>query len=268
MAVHTFRHAAKLSPSGHFLLVRLLAMLALLYSAALEERVHAWSVSGRNSSLYFPFGSLTAIRRQGPEWRGISVLAALSALVRLKWAIQAFFSQVRSGRKREFRRLRAGSRYCTFSVDHPMSARTRDRGRRGDLRVKGLPRMRFAIRRSLPPLDRLCRFRVVRGALQVEVQPLFEQVLPAVGRTRRNAPWGWMRASGTLPPFRTADLRSASGSLRSEAQSGGSSAPQFPAGEARRAATGRTRRLPEPKSGSTVAAVGTVPGAPAASAAR
>ena len=41
MAVQTFRRAAKLSPSGHHLLGRLLAMLALLGNAALEERILA-----------------------------------------------------------------------------------------------------------------------------------------------------------------------------------------------------------------------------------
>ena len=66
MAVQTFRHAAKLSPSSHPLLDRILARLALLYNAALEERIHAWRMTGRSISLYDPFGSRTAIRKQDP----------------------------------------------------------------------------------------------------------------------------------------------------------------------------------------------------------
>ena len=56
---------------------------------------------------------------------------------------------------------------------------------------------------------------------------------PATGSPRRpaspsvppwNSLWGWMRASGAVPPFRTADVCSASVSLRCEAQSAASSA--------------------------------------------
>ena len=46
MAAQTFRHAAQLSASRHRLLDRILAMLALLYNAALEERIQAYCRSG------------------------------------------------------------------------------------------------------------------------------------------------------------------------------------------------------------------------------
>ena len=95
MAVRTFRHAAKLSPSGHRLLDRLPAMLALLYNAAHEERIHAWRMSGRSISLHDRFGSLTASRNQDPEWRGIPVLVACSALFRLDRAMHGFLSRVK-----------------------------------------------------------------------------------------------------------------------------------------------------------------------------
>ena len=94
MAVQTFRHAAKLSPSGHRLLDRLLVMLAMLYNAALEERMHAWRMSGKSISLYDQFRSLTAIRNQDPERKAISVLVARSALVRLDQAMQGSFLPV------------------------------------------------------------------------------------------------------------------------------------------------------------------------------
>ena len=124
MAVQTFRHAAKLSPSGHRLLNRLLAMLAPLYNAALEERIPAWRMSGRSISLYDRFGSLTALRKQDSEWKGIPVLVARSALIRLDRAMHGFFSRVKSGRKPGFPRFRARSRYLSFSVKDPKSARS------------------------------------------------------------------------------------------------------------------------------------------------
>ena len=64
VAVQTFRHAAKLSASGHRLLDSILAMLALLYNAALEERILAYRMSGKSISLYDQYKSLTTIRRE------------------------------------------------------------------------------------------------------------------------------------------------------------------------------------------------------------
>ena len=93
------------------------------------------------------------------------------------------------GRELGFPRFRARRRYRSFRVEDPKSARNalriRNEGGRGELRIKGLPRMRFVIRRPLPPLDRLRGFRVVQKARRVEVQLLFEQDLPAV---RTDAP--------------------------------------------------------------------------------
>ena len=71
MAVRTFRHGARLSPSGRRLLDR---HLALLCNPALEERILAWRMSGRGISLYDRFASLTALRKQDPEWQEISGL--------------------------------------------------------------------------------------------------------------------------------------------------------------------------------------------------
>ena len=98
--------------------------------------------------------------------------------------MKAFFARAQSGAKPGFPRFRARSRYRSFSIEDPKAARSAvrilDGGQRGELRMKGLPRMRFAIRRALPPLDRLCGFRVVRKARRVELQLVFERPLPEV----------------------------------------------------------------------------------------
>ncbi len=173
MAVQTFRHAAKLFPSGHRLPDRLPATLC---SAALEARNHARRASGRRVSLQGRFDSPTAIRKQHPEWQGPSVLVARSAPVRPGRAMQGHASRA----KPEFPRFRARRRYVSFRIDDPTSARRvvriRDAGRRGALRRKDLPR----IRRSLPPLNRLRRVHLVRKAQRVEVRLLFEENPPAV----------------------------------------------------------------------------------------
>ena len=56
--------------------------------------------------------------------------------------------------------------------------------------MKGLPHIRFAIRRPLPPLERLRGFSVVRKARRVDVQLLFEPVLPAVRTDTPERPVG------------------------------------------------------------------------------
>ena len=109
--------------------------------------------------------------------------------------MQGFFSRVKSGRDPGFPCFRARSPYRSFSVDVPKAAgsalRIRDGGRRwGELRRRGLTRIRFAVRRPLPRLNRLRGFRVVRKARRVEVQLPFEPVLPAVRTGAPERPLG------------------------------------------------------------------------------
>ncbi len=149
MAVQTFRHVAMLFPPGHGLLDRLLAMSAMLYDIALEERIHVWHKSGRSISPYDPFGSQTTVRKQDPGWEGNTVLEVRYAQARLDRAMLAFFSRVKSGREPGLPRLRARGRYRSFRVDDPKASGSE--GHRGDFRIKGLPRMRFAVIAAAEP---------------------------------------------------------------------------------------------------------------------
>ena len=195
MAVQTFRHAEKLSPSGHRLPDRFFAMRALLRKAVLEEPDHALRMSEKSISLDDRFRSLTAIRQRDPACQAISLPMIRSALIRPDRAMQAFHTRIRTGREPVLAHLRARSRYRPLSVDDPKPAPecgpdpgpgppgARCAGR-------ALPRMRLAIRRSLPPLDRLRGLPVVRRARRVEVQFLFEPDLPAVRTVEPERPPG------------------------------------------------------------------------------
>ena len=124
MAVQTFRHVAMLFPSGHRLLDRLLAMSAMLYDIALEERIQAWLKSGRSISPYDPFGSQTTVRKQDPGWEGIAVQEARSAQVRLDRAMLAFLSRVPPISALTAQPLHAQtsevfSRQCVANLDRP-----------------------------------------------------------------------------------------------------------------------------------------------------
>ena len=88
-------------------------------------------------------------------------------------------------------------------------------GQRGELRMKGVPRMRFAIRRALPPLDRLRGFSVVRKARRVEVQLVFARPLPEV---RTGVP---ERLVGLDAGIRTFAMLLGGGSLQRRPRQGG-----------------------------------------------
>ena len=103
--------------------------------------------------------------------------------------------------------------------------------------------MQFVIRRPLPPLDRLRASASFARRGGSRFSSCSNRSWRQSGRTCRNALWGWMRASGALPPFPTADIWSASGSLRCEAQSAESSARCRAAGEVRSTAARRRRRF-------------------------
>ncbi len=109
--------------------------------------------------------------------------------------------------------------------------------------MKSPPRVQFGIRRHLPPLDRIRGFQVVHKGRRVKVQLQFEQDLPAVRTDAPERPQGLDAGIRSFAHVSAADRWNASGSLRCEAQSAGSSARRRAAGEVQRAAAGRTRRF-------------------------
>ena len=69
---------------------RLRATLALcceLYNAALQERRDAWRLGRHRVSLYSQQRALTAIRRDLPEWGGLSVQVGRGVLRRVEWGV-------------------------------------------------------------------------------------------------------------------------------------------------------------------------------------
>ena len=109
--------------------------------------------------------------------------------------------------------------------------------------MKGPPRVQFGIRRHLPPLDRIRGFRVVHKGRRVKVPLLFEQELPAIRTDAPERPQGLDAGIRSFAHVSAADMWNASGSLRCEAQSAGSSARCRAVGEVQGAAAGRRRRF-------------------------
>ena len=156
----------------------ILATLALRYNAAHEQRILA--CRGRDLALRpvqiadrDPAGGRGLAGHPGYADIGLAgILVTRFALARLDRAMRVFFSRVQPGKEPGFPRFRARNRYHSFSVDDPNAARSAirifDVSHRGEVRMRGLPRMRSAIRRALPPITRLRGFHVVRKARRVE----------------------------------------------------------------------------------------------------
>ena len=175
LAVQTFRRAAKRSASGH-------CQDPCQARTALQRgpRTAHPGMSGKGSrSTTSTNRSPRPGARTGTggtsrlcRYRSIPVLVTRSALPRLDRAMRVFFSRVQSGKEPGFPRFRARNRYRSFSVDDPNATRSAirifDGSHRGEVRMRGLPRMRLAIRRALPPINRLRGFHVVRKARRVE----------------------------------------------------------------------------------------------------
>ena len=181
MSLHshlTFRFPARLSRAGHARLETVLGLLTDLYNAALEHRIGAYARRRESVSFFDQCKQITALRREDPEISAVDVRVLRSPLNRLNKAYGAFSRRVTRGEKPGFPRYRSKRRYRGFEIDDRPGSALKVQGRRGRVRLKGLPPIGFKIRRELPDLDRLKTVRVVRTARRIEVQLVFEVDIP------------------------------------------------------------------------------------------
>ena len=174
----TFRFPARLSRAGHERLETVLGLLCDLYNAALEHRVGAYRRQRQSVSYFDQCKQITALRREDPGISAIDVRVLRSPLNRLNKAFGAFFRRVRNGERPGFPRYRSKRRYRGFEIDDNPRPVLKRNGKRGRIRVKGLPPIGFKIRRELPDPERLQTVRVVRTARRIEVQLVFEIDVP------------------------------------------------------------------------------------------
>ena len=87
-----------------------------LYNAALEERISAWSKVKKSISYADQCKSLTALRRELPEWSSAANCSSQQmTLRRLDKAFSAFFKRVKSGQTPGFPRFKSLARFPGFS---------------------------------------------------------------------------------------------------------------------------------------------------------
>lgn len=86
-----------------------------LYNAALEERISAWTKSGKSISYADQCKSLTVLRTDLPEWQLANCSSQQMTLRRLDKAFGAFFRRVKAGQTPGFPRFKSLARCPGFS---------------------------------------------------------------------------------------------------------------------------------------------------------
>ena len=143
--------------AGHRRLETVLEMQRILYNAALQERRDAYRMAGVSVSLFDQGKQFTQIRADDPAWAALHNQIGRGTLRRLDRAFAAFFRRLRTGETPGYPRFKGRAHFRCIEVGTP----TPNMVRRGAVRVKGLPTLRFR-ERDLPPSADLRALRLVR----------------------------------------------------------------------------------------------------------
>ena len=155
-------------------------MCQRLYNAALEERIGAYKVAGKQVSFFDQSRQLTQVRADDHLYRLVSIKLMRGVLQRLDKAYRRFF------RHGGFPRFKSRGRYRTLEINDGCSSMLKGH----DLRIKGLPRTSIKTSRELPDVSRLKSIRVVRKPIRVEVQLVYELDDVPISRASSNRPVG------------------------------------------------------------------------------
>ncbi len=185
---------AKCSKSQHRRLGQLFGMSAELYNALLESRKGSYEwwkwhhnpelekfPSERILSRYDLFKMFTQVRGEDDRWAGLDTRVGRGVICRFDRARQGFYDRCSRGETPGYPRFKAARRWRSIEIPDAtalMLSEPGEGGRWWRLRVKGVPRVRFAdrsgrLRAALDSGGRLVELRVVRTPLRVEVHAVF-----------------------------------------------------------------------------------------------
>ena len=192
--VETVRLTATLSPSQHRRLDEIFRMSAELYNACLESwrgtyrwwREHHPDTGERfpsvlNQSHYDRLKMFTGVRADCPEWAAVSVKVGRGVLCRFDRAVRSFYKRCGKGNKPGFPRFKSSRRWRSIEIVDALPSMllapntpNNGSGKWWRLRVKGVPRLRFAdkghrLETALGMAAVVKELRVVRTPLRVEL---------------------------------------------------------------------------------------------------
>ena len=144
--VLTYKYRLLPTKLQHAVLGRILKDQRILYNAALQERIGAWSKAGKFITYIDQQNELTELRRD-PQYCNIAGRIQRWTLKRVDDAYQGFFRRIKSSEKPGFPRFRGKARWRSFGFSEFRGITMH--GNR--LRFKGLPgSMRVQLHRAPP----------------------------------------------------------------------------------------------------------------------
>ena len=173
--VVTFKYKLLPSKRQHAALSKILTDQRILYNAALQERIEAYTKANVSIRLYDQIKSLTIIRQECEGWSDYPANLQRGTLKRLDSAFQAFFATRKAGKKAGWPRFKGEDRFNSFGFAEFSGISIK--GKR--VYFKGMPAgIRVHFHRPLPqgtPLDATFK-RTSRGwhiclGVRVTAQP-------------------------------------------------------------------------------------------------
>ena len=171
----TFQLRGHCSRAGYDQIDTMLRDLCVLYNAALEERIGAYRKQHKSIAAYDQHQSFTRIRHDDPDGFGKQdVRLGRGTLAQLDRAFNAFFRRVKRSEKPGFPRFRSQHRFKCINMLNPRSGQIQQRGRKTWVKIKGLPRIKLRLNRSLPDSTQLKSLRIIRRETGVTVDLVYE----------------------------------------------------------------------------------------------
>ena len=148
--IQVIQTRAYLTKAGHQQLDAALENQCRLYNAALEHRRGAWQMAGDSISKYTQSRELTEVRGDEPDGVGaVDRRVSVGTLDRLDRAFQAFFRRIGTGETPGYPRYKSARRFRTLYVYSGASKYlTVAADGRGQIRIKGLPRLKIKCARA------------------------------------------------------------------------------------------------------------------------
>ena len=173
-----YQFTVKLSQASRRRLDKILHQHCQLYNAALQERRDAWKHHHQSITFNQQNKQLTLIRQDDPDgWNGEHRLIATYTLRRVDKAFAAFFTRLKRGETPGYPRFKPARRFRTIELSTKTMQPLRIHGRFASIHVKGLPPIRFKLRRQLPP-GQPEFVRITRTAARIVVSLTYSVAVP------------------------------------------------------------------------------------------
>ena len=190
MTKRNYRYTLKMSRADRRRLNDILRLHCQLYNAALQERRDAWRYHRKAITFNQQTRQLTLVREDDPHgWNQEHRLIATYTLRRLDKAFTAFFRRIKNGETPGFPRFKPAHRFRSIELSTKTFKPLQIHGRFASIHIKGLPSIRFKLRRPLPP-GQPEFVRITKTPARIVVSLTYSVTAPAPADTTPQRPVG------------------------------------------------------------------------------